>query len=172
MQEPADSPKNDKPTEAPAKPITKREKYGSNNPFMPDLPSDFVNVPAPEGKTRGADGKGLFGKGNKYQEIANWNAAKKRAAFQKEITAAVTMDDIKQIVLALVDRAKHGDLACAQEIFNRTAGKVTDKIEVEGADGTGWTFTLKVREPEPEGEDITIIDVTPPMSEGGSNETT
>ncbi|MBX3376057.1 MAG: hypothetical protein KF678_03525 [Phycisphaeraceae bacterium] len=168
------------PKQEPVNPRSKKERFGTGNPFAKEHPSEFANVPAREGMQRRNNGQAVFAKGHPFAklgaEVTNMNKAKKRAAFQREIENAVTMEDIRDIVAALIVKAKKGDLASAQEIFNRTAGKVTEKVEIEGADGTGWTFTLKVREPE-EGEEL-IIDTTTgeeptslpsPEPEGGAN---
>jgi hypothetical protein len=138
-----------------AAPRTKREKFGSDNPLMPFAPSEFTGVPAGLGLDRTDSGKVAFGKGNMLQQIGHENKAKKRALFQKAIEEAVTLQDIADIAKKLVSMARAGDLECAKEVFNRTAGKVTDRVEVEAADGSGWTITFNTVEVAPP---IVVID--------------
>lgn len=145
-----------------AAPRTKREKFGSDNPLMTFAPSEFKDVPPSEGLERRETGKVAFGKGNLLQQIGNENKAKKRALFQKAIEEAVTLQDIADIAKKLVSMAKAGDLECAKEVFNRTAGKVTDRVEVEAADGTGWSFTFTTVETPPP---IVMVDEAPPAIE-------
>jgi hypothetical protein len=138
-----------------AAPRTKREKFGSDNPLMAFAPSEFTGVPAGAGLDRTDSGKVAFGKGNMLQQIGHENKAKKRALFQKAIEEAVTLQDIADIATKLVSMAKAGDLESAKEVFNRTAGKVTDRVEVEAADGTGWSFTFTTVEAPPP---VVVID--------------
>lgn len=142
-----------KPTETP-KPRTKREKFGSDNPFMVDHPSEFKDVPAGPGLERTDKGRVRFGEGNALSYKGHENRWKKQADFRKAISEAVSLQDIKEIAQAVVARAKDGDLEAARLIFDRVAGKPTDRIEIEGADGSQWAFVFRAKEPEPQ----TIID--------------
>ena len=68
---------------------------------------------------RSPDGKFLpgtqGGPGNPY--------AKRVGQLRRALLDAVTPEDIQQIILALVDAAKDGDLAAAREVILRTIGK-------------------------------------------------
>jgi hypothetical protein len=142
------------------KPKTKREKFGSDNPFMGDFPSEFKDVPAGQGLDRTEQGKVKFGEGNSLAYIGHETRWKKQADFRKAISEAVSLQDIKEIAQAVVAKAKGGDLEAARLIMDRVAGKSTDRIEIEGTDGSQWAFVFKAKEPLPPVPTETIIDVT------------
>lgn len=77
--------------------------------------------PSPNGSNGKRDASGRFaagnpgGPGNPY--------ARQVAQLRAVILDAVTEDDLKAIVAGLIERAKDGDLAAAQELFNRLLGK-------------------------------------------------
>lgn len=146
-----------KPTQpAPLAPRLKRDIFGCANPNMVDFPSEFKDVPAPRGWTRDESGKQHFAPGN---NIAGISRAKKRAIYQKALDEAITPDDIRDIALAVLEKAKKGFLPEAQEIFNRTLGKVTDKIEItDASDGSTWVFNFGVKIPDAPPE-APVIDV-------------
>ena len=45
---------------------------------------------------------------------------------------AITDDDVKQIVRALVNRARNGDVRAAREVLDRVVGKPTEPPPIDG----------------------------------------
>ena len=54
------------------------------------------------------------------------------AEFRSAILAAVTLNDIRDLVRVLVKRGKDGDIAACREILDRVVGKATASVEVSG----------------------------------------
>jgi hypothetical protein len=62
--------------------------------------------------------------------------ARQVANLRKLILEAVTEEDLREIVRALVERAKGGDIAAIREVLNRVAGKAPespdpDRLELD-----------------------------------------
>lgn len=78
----------------------------------------------------GRDPKGRFGKGNK---AGKGNPHLRRV---RQLTSAllreVSPEDIAAVIRSMIDAAKGGDPAAAKVVLERTLGKVTEKIEVDG----------------------------------------
>lgn len=91
--------------------------------------------------THGRDGKGKFTKGNHCGTGANDHKAtidskKLKAAF----AAAISEQDIRDIVLGLAEKAKKGDVLAAREVFDRLWGKAPQAITGPG----GEPITMKI----------------------------
>ena len=69
----------------------------------------------------GRDGRGRFAKGNAGGP-GNPHACKV-AKLRSALLAAVTEDDVREIIERLVRLAKEGDLASIRELFLRTIGR-------------------------------------------------
>jgi len=54
-----------------------------------------------------------------------------RKWFQESIMAAVTPEDMQDVILMLVDRARGGSISAAKELLDRTLGKPTQEIIVD-----------------------------------------
>ena len=80
----------------------------------------------------GRNGKGQFAKGNKGGTGSKHKATELGRALKAAFTAAVTEQDIKDIVLGLTKKAKAGDVLAAREVFDRLWGKSTQAITGEG----------------------------------------
>lgn len=48
---------------------------------------------------------------------------------------AVTPDDLDEVIRALVNQAKDGDVPAARELLDRIFGKATQAVEVSGSEG-------------------------------------
>ncbi len=100
--------------------------------------------PSPNGPN-GRDGRGRFAQGNSGGP-GNPHAGKV-AKLRSALLAAVTEEDVRQIVERLVQLAKDGDLAAVRELFLRTIGRplepdILERLErLEAAvqpSGTRW----------------------------------
>lgn len=88
--------------------------------------------PSPSGGDGGRDGRGRFATGNTASR-GNPHAqavGRLRAA----LLGAVTPDDLSEIVVALVAKAKAGDVAAAREVLDRCLGKVPQAVAIKQAD--------------------------------------
>lgn len=81
----------------------------------------------------GRNGKGQFIKGNKGGIGSKHEATVLGRALKKAFTAAITEQDVKDIVLGLTEKAKKGDVLAAREVFDRLWGKAPQAIT--GDDG-------------------------------------
>jgi hypothetical protein len=88
------------------------------------------------------DPLGRFAPGNRAGR-GNPHAARV-SALRSALLDAVTPDDLRAVVAALVDRAKGGDVAAARELLDRAIGKppavlgvVTEPVPEPG----GWVLT-------------------------------
>jgi hypothetical protein len=79
------------------------------------------------------EGNGRFKPGHQYARgnPLNRRVQKLRAA----LLARVTVEDLRQVVDALLVKAKAGDVVAARELLNRTVGKPVAPVEVSGPDG-------------------------------------
>tara|TARA_R110000823_G_scaffold206249_1_gene336945 strand:+ start:4780 stop:5178 length:399 start_codon:yes stop_codon:yes gene_type:complete len=57
--------------------------------------------------------------------------AQQRKWLQQSLMAAITPEDMQEVILMLVDRARGGSIAAAKELLDRTLGKPTQEIIVE-----------------------------------------
>ena len=77
-------------------------------------------IPSPNG-TNGRDGSGRFAPGNAG---GPGNPHAKRVnELRTALMEAVTPDDLRKIIAALVKAAQAGDTAAAREVLDRTIGK-------------------------------------------------
>ena len=90
----------------------------------------------------GRDAQGRFAEGNPGGP-GNPNA-KASAAWRKALVEAVTEDDLKAILLALVEKAKNGDRFAAAYILDRCLGKARQEIVIEtGGEMPGLEVTRR-----------------------------
>jgi hypothetical protein len=86
-----------------------------------------MNEPPSTTDDNGRDNRGRFAAGNK---AARGNPYSRRAArLRAELFRECSPDDFRDIVRALILKARDGDLAAIREVFDRIIGKAT-----EGAD--------------------------------------
>ena len=57
--------------------------------------------------------------------------AQQRKWLQQSLMSAVTPEDMQDVILMLIDRARGGSIAAAKELLDRTLGKPTQEIIVE-----------------------------------------
>jgi hypothetical protein len=57
--------------------------------------------------------------------------AQQRKWLQESLMAAITPEDMQEVILMLVERARGGSIAAAKELLDRTLGKPTQEIIVE-----------------------------------------
>ena len=96
-------------------------------PSQPVLPSEMA--PSQNG-SNGRDSKGRFAPGNAGGP-GNPRAVQ-REAWIKALTKAVTPEDIGKVVKVLVKAALAGEKWAIPELLNRTVGKPTEHVAVEG----------------------------------------
>ena len=71
--------------------------------------------------SNGRDNAGRFAPGNR---LAKGNPFSRRMAqLRSALISAVTEDDLRGIIQALIEKAKKGDVAAAKEVLDRTLGK-------------------------------------------------
>lgn len=69
----------------------------------------------------GRDSGGRFTAGNKGGPGNPF--ARQTAVFRKAIQDAITADDLAAITMALIDKARNGDMAAAKLVFSYAAGR-------------------------------------------------
>jgi hypothetical protein len=100
------------------------------------MPDDRLPKPpspsAPSGSTTssGKDARGRFAPGNAFGRGDPHR--RKRAQLQAAIVKLVSADDIAEIMAALIEKAKAGDIAATKEVLDRVFGKPTVAIESDG----------------------------------------
>ena len=57
--------------------------------------------------------------------------AQQRKWLQQSLMSAVTPEDMQDVILMLIERARGGSIAAAKELLDRTLGKPTQEIIVE-----------------------------------------
>jgi len=88
--------------------------------------------PSPNGANGERDGAGRFvagnpgGPGNPY--------ARRVARLRKVLLDAVTEDDVREVVGALVRQAKSGDVAAVRELLTRVVGKPVEALDPDRID--------------------------------------
>ena len=81
----------------------------------------------------GRDNDGRFTRGNPGGPGNPY--AQRTAQIRQAMLAAMTEDDVKAIVRALVEKAKTGDVIAAREVLNRAIGKPAQlSVSVDGLD--------------------------------------
>jgi hypothetical protein len=79
-----------------------------------------MNNPPLTTASNGRGDRGRFGAGNKY---ARGNPHARRVArLRAELLRAVTPEDLRDVVVALLNQAKAGDVAAAKELLQRLLG--------------------------------------------------
>jgi hypothetical protein len=66
--------------------------------------------------------------------------AKQVAALRTAMLNAVTEEDMRQIILKLIEKAKAGDVASAREVLERTLGKPVEVDLFERLEGLEATY--------------------------------
>ncbi len=112
-------------------PMTRRPRPQTDS--SRDVPGSAYNAGMPTPSTNGRTPRGQFAKGNPG---GPGNPYAKRVAWLREaLLDAVTADDIQAVALALVARAKDGEMAAIRELLDRVIGKAgppqDDSIELE-----------------------------------------
>lgn len=87
--------------------------------------------PKPNGNN-GRNKKGQFGKGNECAKGHEDPQRRKSQSLRQALLKAVTAKDITDIVKALKDKAKKGDIQAIKEIFDRCLGKSEQPITGSG----------------------------------------
>lgn len=96
--------------------------------------SDLVECPS-ETASNGRDDLGRFGPGNK---AARGNPfAKKVAELKAAMLEESTTTDVKEVVRALITKAKEGDVAAAKVYLDRMFGKEVVATIEQAGDGAG-----------------------------------
>ena len=90
---------------------------------------DLIETPSTNGSNGDRDSQGRFAKGNSGgpgnpygRSVAKW-----RELFQE----AVTDQDFREIIAAMVQKAKEGDMVAAREVLNRLAGRPAEAMDPE-----------------------------------------
>ena len=91
-----------------------------------------MTAPSPNGPNGGRDRGGRSTKGNPGGPGNPF--AQRVGRLRSVMPDAVSEDDLKAIVVALVAQAKDGDVVAAREILNRTIGKPVDAVDVDRLD--------------------------------------
>jgi ribosomal protein L17 len=86
--------------------------------------------------------KNLFQKGNQYGKGDPLIA--KMQEFRKTIHSAVSKKNVRDIMKAMIERAKKGDVKAAQLVLERVAGKVKDNTEISVTNGSSQELTIKL----------------------------
>lgn len=85
--------------------------------------------PSPNGRNGKRESNGRFAKGNPGGPGNPF--LRQVNQIRSMILEAVSEDDLREVVNALVARAKDGDVAAAREVFNRLVGRPADSIGPE-----------------------------------------
>ncbi|MBX3404141.1 MAG: hypothetical protein KF699_12085 [Phycisphaeraceae bacterium] len=93
----------------------------------------MTGTPSPNGSnghppTFGRDGRGRFAEGNRGGP-GNPHA-RRTAELRAAMLGAVSADDVRDVIRALVERARTGDTAAARELLDRTLGKAGDAADL------------------------------------------
>ncbi len=83
------------------------------------------STPSPTGDN-GRDGRGRFATGNRCA-VGN-PLARRVAQLRSMILEAVSEDDLRAVVLALIEKAKNGDVMAARELLDRLVGKAPSPV--------------------------------------------
>lgn len=86
-------------------------------------------TPSQTGSNGARTANGRFSAGNKFGK--GNPLARQQASIRAMIVEAVTEEDLRAIVAAMVDRAKQGDMVAARELLNRLAGRPAASIDPE-----------------------------------------
>jgi len=77
------------------------------------------------------DASGRFQPGNRTSKLGGNPYAKKVAALRHELFQAVTPEDMRAVVLKLVEKALDGDVIAIREVLDRTLGKAEAQDALE-----------------------------------------
>ena len=90
----------------------------------------MITTPSPsDGNGDGRDGRGRFAPGNK---CGRGNPLAKRVGrLRSAMIEAVTDDDMRAIIVKLVELAKDGDVTAAREVLDRCLGKPIEADLIE-----------------------------------------
>ena len=67
--------------------------------------------------------------------IGRVTVADKRKWLKESLMAAVTPEDMQDVVMMLIERARRGSIAAAKELLDRVLGKPTQEMRVEQREG-------------------------------------
>lgn len=85
-----------------------------------------------DGNSEARDARGRFGPGNSF---ARGNSRHRRVAqLRAAMLDAVTPEDVRAVLVALVAKAKRGDVAATRVLLDRLFGKVGDSDLGEAGD--------------------------------------
>jgi len=87
----------------------------------------MIGTPSSNGANGLREGNGRFATGNPGGPGNPF--ARRVAALRSAMLTAVTENDVQEIVAALVQQAKAGDVVAAREILNRLIGKPSDTVD-------------------------------------------
>lgn len=102
--------------------------------------NDNSIVPLSNGK-----GKKLFEKGNKVALGHKNPFSAHRIKYAQALVEAFKAGDLKNVVMALVKKAKGGDTEAAKVLLDRALGKAVQPMELSQGDGEPVTFTLNIK---------------------------
>jgi hypothetical protein len=96
----------------------------------------------PSPSTNGSNGRGAFGRFNKGNVGGAGNPfARQVAALRSAFVRAVSEQDIDDIAMALIIRAKSGDVPAAKLLLAYCIGKPVDTVEPDRLDIDEWKLT-------------------------------
>ena len=64
--------------------------------------------------------------------------------FRKTIQSSVSKKNVRDIMKAMIEKAKKGDVKAAQLVLERVAGKVKDNTEISVTNGQSQELTIKL----------------------------
>ena len=106
----------------------------------------MANAPLPNGGNGTRDTKGRFAKGNPGGPGNPY--AKQVARIRSLITDAVSEEDLRAVIGALVAKARGGDVSAARVLFDRIAGKPAAAIDPEWRELEERRLSLRDRQVE------------------------
>ena len=103
-------------------------------------------TPSPNGGNGVRDAQGRFAKGNPGGPGNPY--AKQVARVRSLIVEAVSEEDLRAVIAALVEKAKRGDVVAAREFFDRLVGRPAAAIAPEQQELEEQRLSLREREVE------------------------
>ncbi len=103
-------------------------------------------APSPNGGNGVRDTQGRFAKGNPGGPGNPY--AKQVARVRSLIVEAVSEEDLRAVIAALVEKAKGGDIVAARELFDRLVGRPATAIAPEQQELEERRLSLQDREVE------------------------
>jgi hypothetical protein len=107
-----------------------------------------MNSESPQtGQTTGRDTTGRFASGNRFG-----TARRRTASYQAAFDAACTPEALREVVAAMLDRAKRGSVSAARLIVEHCLGKPTVRVEL--GDDFGESFRVAGVDPQTHQQEI------------------